>query len=169
MKSWSPIRTSMHATRSRKVKADKRDAQLLVLLEPVEGFEPPTRSLQNCRSTPELHRHGCGMVWRCSIRSRAEILPNSSRERQIRQGNSLPRATSARCLLKNSVDALVSGTVGLILPKERGRTAPTERAAHLLYLPQTPWPQIFRKRQRRNIPRFTSQPINDKETSRAHK
>jgi hypothetical protein len=24
--------------------------------EPVEGFEPPARSLQNCRSTPELHR-----------------------------------------------------------------------------------------------------------------
>src|SRR5215210_8029021 len=24
--------------------------------KPVEGFEPPARSLQNCRSTPELHR-----------------------------------------------------------------------------------------------------------------
>ena len=27
-----------------------------ILLEPVEGFEPPTSCLQNNRSTPELHR-----------------------------------------------------------------------------------------------------------------
>jgi hypothetical protein len=36
-------------------------AFLKIELEPVEGFEPPTRSLQNCRSTPELHRPEC---WR---------------------------------------------------------------------------------------------------------
>jgi hypothetical protein len=59
--------------------------QLLIRLEPVEGFEPPTRSLQNCRSTPELHRPGCmddlALLW-----GGTPILPNSLGKRQITEG-----------------------------------------------------------------------------------
>ena len=54
--------------------------KLLYLSEPAEGFEPPTHTLQKCRSTPELCRRipwapsvKCGMLWPRRLQAVFEI------------------------------------------------------------------------------------------------
>ena len=97
--------------------------------EPVEGFEPPARSLQNCRSTPELHR-----PFTVEIRAFRQNVNTSNAfgKRQAARGRT--PAGSAATAVNKPVDAPARQTVGWEVPLSGGTRDRAARRPRLFRL-----------------------------------